>query len=63
MVFMAVGAITLVVVTLGGFKYVFSQGDPQAAAKAKNTILYGLIGMVVVIMAVTIVNFVAIRLI
>lgn len=58
MVFMVVGAITLIVVTLGGFRYVFSQGDPQAAARAKDTILYGLIGVVVVAAAAVIVDFV-----
>lgn len=61
--FALAGAIALVVITLGGLKYALSQGDPQQAASGKNAILYGLIGLVVVIMAVTIVNFVVVRLI
>lgn len=52
------GAIALLIVTIAGFRYVISQGDPQATAKAKNTILYALIGLAVNIFAFTIVTFV-----
>ncbi len=57
-VFTLIGAICLLMVTIGGFRYVASQGDPQATAKAKGTIIYALIGLVVSISAVTIVTFV-----
>lgn len=57
-VFAFAGAIAFFMVTLGGFKYVISQGDPGATAKAKNTILYALIGLVVCVMAFSIVTFV-----
>jgi hypothetical protein len=52
------GGIALVIVTLAGFKYVLSQGNPQETAKAKNTILYALIGLVVCLFAFGIVSFV-----
>lgn len=52
------GAIALLMITIGGFRYVVSRGDPQAVAKAKNTILYAVIGLVVALMAQVIVIFV-----
>lgn len=58
LVFGLLGAIALLMVTIGGLKYVSSQGDPQATAKAKNTILYAIVGLVVAIAAFSIVTFV-----
>lgn len=57
-VFAVAGAISVFIVTLAGFKYVLSQGNPQETAKAKNTIIYALIGLAVCIFAVSIVSFV-----
>ncbi len=53
-----VGAICLLFITIGGFRYILSQGDPQGVAKAKGTIIYALIGLSVVILAQVIVRFV-----
>lgn len=53
-----VGAVSLVIITIAGFKYVISRGEPQAIAKAKDTILYALIGLGVAIMGRVIVAFV-----
>ena len=58
LVFSLIGAICLLMVTIGGFRYVASQGDPQATSKAKSTIIYALIGLLVSISAVAIVTFV-----
>jgi hypothetical protein len=52
------GGIALVIVTIGGFRYAVSQGNPQETAKAKNTVLYALIGLVVTVSAFAIVQFV-----
>ncbi len=52
------GGIALIIITIAGFKYVLSQGNPQETAKAKNTIIYALIGLVVCIFAFSIVSFV-----
>lgn len=57
-IFSIIGALSLLFVTVGGFRYVASQGDPQAAARAKGTITYALVGLVVSICAVSIVTFV-----
>ncbi len=52
------GALAVVFVIIGGIKYATSSGDPQAATKARNTILYALIGLVVVMSAFVIVRLV-----
>jgi hypothetical protein len=53
-----VGALCLLFITIGGFRYILSEGDPQAISKAKSTVVYALVGLVVVIMAEAIVAFV-----
>lgn len=52
------GVVTVIVVILGGVQYVTSAGDPAKAKKAKDTIMYGVIGLVVALLAWAIVNFV-----
>jgi heme/copper-type cytochrome/quinol oxidase subunit 2 len=58
MVIFAVGIIAVVMVILGGIQYSTSQGDAAKVKKAKDTILYGIVGLVVAILAFAIVNFV-----
>ena len=58
MIIFAVGLVAVVMVILGGVQYSTSQGDPGKVKKAKDTIMYGIIGMVVAILAFAIVNFV-----
>lgn len=58
LVFGIAGAVAVLVITVAAFQYVVSQGDPQATAKAKNTILYAIIGLIVCALAFTIVTFV-----
>lgn len=53
-----IGVIAVVVVILGGVYYVISQGEAAKIAKAKNTILYGIVGLVIALLAFAIVNFV-----
>ena len=57
-IFGIIGGVALLMVTIGGYRYITSQGDPQATAQAKNTILYALVGVAVSALAVTIVQFV-----
>lgn len=56
------GAVALLIITLAGTQYVLSQGDPQKVAKAKETIIYALVGLVIAILAYSIVSFVVTRL-
>lgn len=56
--FAILGGIAVLVVTLAGFKYVISQGDPAETAKAKNTIVYAVIGIGVCLVAEGLIKFV-----
>ena len=53
-----VGILAVVMIIIGGVQYTTSAGDQAAVTKAKNTILYGLIGLAVAVLAYAIVNFV-----
>ena len=57
-VFLWVGIIAVIVIIIGGVLYVVSQGDPAKIARAKATILYSVIGLLVVLLSFAIVNFV-----
>lgn len=53
-----VGVIAVVMIIIGGLKYITSGGDSGNITGAKNTILYAIIGLVVVALAQFIVQFV-----
>lgn len=53
-----VGVAAVIMLILGGFRYITSSGNQEAVKAAKNTIMYALIGLVIVALAQVIVNFV-----
>lgn len=53
-----VGVVATIMIMVGGFKYITSNGDSNQVSSAKNTILYAIIGIVVVVFAQVIVKFV-----
>ncbi len=53
-----VGVIAVIMIIIGGLKYITSGGDSGNITGAKNTILYAIIGLVVVALAQVIVRFV-----
>lgn len=53
-----VGAISVIMLIVGGLRYVISGGDSTAVQNAKNTILYAIVGIVVAILAYAVVDFV-----
>lgn len=53
-----VGIVSVIMIIYGGFRYVTSGGDAGSVSNAKNTIIYALIGLVVVALAQFIVQFV-----
>ena len=57
------GLICVVVIILGGVQYMTSSGDSGKVKKAKDTILYGIIGLVICVLAFAIVNFVIVNII
>ena len=54
----ASGLIAVVFVIIGGVQYMTSAGDPGKTKKAKDTILYAVIGLIICVLAFAIVNFV-----
>lgn len=56
--FSVMGAVAFLVIVIAGMQYVLSRGDADKAAKARNTIIYAAIGLVIAVMAFTIVRFV-----
>lgn len=50
--------VCVIVIIIGGVTYMTSSGDTSKVKKAKDTILYGVIGLVVCVLAFAIVNFV-----
>lgn len=53
-----VGVISVIMIIVGGFRYITSGGASDKVTGAKNTIIYALIGLVIVALAQFIVNFV-----
>ena len=52
------GLVAVVVIIVGGILYMTSSGDAGKVKKAKDTILYGVVGLVICVLAFAIVNFV-----
>ncbi len=53
-----VGVVAVIMIIIGGFKYITSAGDSTNVSSAKNTILYAIIGLIIVALSQTIVRFV-----
>lgn len=53
-----VGAVSVIMIIIGGFRYIISGGDSTSVTAAKNTILYAIVGLVVVLFSQVIVRFV-----
>jgi cytochrome bd-type quinol oxidase subunit 2 len=53
-----VGIVSVIMIIYGGFRYVTSGGDSGNVSSAKNTIIYAVVGLVVVALAQFIVQFV-----
>ena len=57
----AIGIVSVIMIIIGGFRYVTSNGDSSQVTAAKNTIMYSVIGLIIAIFAYAIVNFVVFR--
>jgi type IV secretion system pilin len=53
-----IGAIAVVMIIIGGFRYVTSAGSAEGTKAARQTIIYAIVGLVVVALAQVIVHFV-----
>jgi type IV secretory pathway VirB2 component (pilin) len=52
------GAIAVIVIIVAGIRYITSTGDATRVKQSKDTLLYAIAGLVVVILSYAIVNFV-----
>lgn len=52
------GIIAVIMIVIGGIRYTTSSGDPSGVKSAKDTIIYSVVGLIVAILAYSIVNFV-----
>lgn len=53
-----VGILAVIMLIIGGIRYIVSGGDSKKVTDAKNTILYAIIGLIICFLAYAIVNFV-----
>lgn len=53
-----VGTLAVIMIIVSGIFYVISSGDAGRVAKAKNTLMYSIVGLVVAFVAYAIVNWV-----
>ncbi|MBQ3413362.1 hypothetical protein IJH33_00705 [Candidatus Saccharibacteria bacterium] len=53
-----VGIVAVIMLIIGGIRYITSGGDAKKVTDAKNTVLYAIIGLVICLLAFAIVNFV-----
>ena len=45
------GVVAIIMIIIGGIQYASSQGDPSSTSRAKKTILYALVGLILAIFA------------
>ena len=57
-VFMIAGILAVIFIIVGGFQYVLSGGDAGGIKKAKETITYAIVGLIVTLLAFGIVHYV-----
>lgn len=53
-----VGAVAVLMIIYGGFRYITSGGDSGSVGNAKNTLIYAIVGLIIVALAQIIVQFV-----
>ncbi len=53
-----VGIVAVVMIIIGGFKYITSGGNSEKVTSAKNTLVYAIVGLIIVALAQFIVRFV-----
>ena len=55
---LVVGVVSVIMIIIGGFRYIISGGDSSSVQGAKNTILYAIVGLLIVVFAQVIIRFV-----
>lgn len=57
-VFAILGALAVLMIVLGGLRFITAQGNPQETGKARNTIIYAIVGLLIAIAAEALVSLV-----
>jgi hypothetical protein len=52
------GAVAVIMIVVAGIKYITSQGDSNQTSEAKRTIIYSIVGLIVIILAQALIGFV-----
>lgn len=52
------GVVAVTMLIIGGIRFMISRGDKDKVQKAKNTVVYAIIGLILVIFSYAIVNFI-----
>ena len=53
-----VGVVSVVMLIIGGIRYIISSGDQNAVTTAKNTILYAIIGLIIALLSYAAIGFI-----
>ncbi len=56
-VFGVIAAVAVLIIVIAGLKFVTSNGNPESISKARNTMIYAVIGLVIALSAEAIVAF------
>jgi hypothetical protein len=57
-VFAILAALAVLMIVIAGFRFITAQGNSGETAKARNTIVYALVGLLVALIAETFVSFI-----
>lgn len=57
-IFALAGALAFLFIVIGGLRFILSRGNPEGVAKAKNTIIYALVGLLITVTSYGIITFV-----
>lgn len=55
---LVVGAIAIIMIIVGGFRYITSGGSSERVGGAKNTLIYAIVGLIIVALAQFLVHYV-----
>lgn len=51
------GAVALVFIIIGGFRFIISMGNPEGVEKARHTVMYAVLGLIIIFLAYIIVAY------
>lgn len=58
LIYFVAGIVAVIMIILGAIQYTTSDGDPSKIKRAKDSILYSIVGLIAIILAAAITNFV-----